>query len=364
MIGNPPYVNVKNDSVYSIFNTFQCLELYSYFFEKGINLLKRNGVISFITGSLYIKGVKFQPLRKFLTTHTKLLQLINEGDKIFENVKMPTSIFIGKKDNNFEWKFEDINTEFSLLKRIEENAISISQISKIMRGLEFGRDKIKDIGEIQFISGSNICKYGVTKISYIDNKTLIEFSKEKLFFENKRILMRETGSVLTALYLDNLLYSNRSLFSILVIDNRFDEKFVLACLNSKVLQFYYQTKFKAETELFPKIRIIQAKQLPIPIVEKSEQQPIISLVTQILSAKKENPTADTSALEKEIDRLVYELYGLTEEEIKIIEKNNSLFLSIKLTQLQVLLSILYPTKYCHFLFYFFLHHLRPMFPTV
>ncbi|MDI6735810.1 MAG: hypothetical protein QME42_06410, partial [bacterium] len=50
------------------------------------------------------------------------------------------------------------------------------------------------------------------------------------------------------------------------------------------------------------------------------QQPFIALVNQILFLKKSDPNADTSVLEAEIDRLVYELYGLTEEEIKIIER--------------------------------------------
>jgi Fe2+ transport system protein B len=49
------------------------------------------------------------------------------------------------------------------------------------------------------------------------------------------------------------------------------------------------------------------------------QRPFITLVSQILSLKKSDPQADTSALEAEIDCLVYELYGLTEEEIKIVE---------------------------------------------
>jgi len=48
---------------------------------------------------------------------------------------------------------------------------------------------------------------------------------------------------------------------------------------------------------------------------------IESLVNQILAAKKQNPEADTSQLEKEIDQLVYRLYGLTEEEIEIVEAN-------------------------------------------
>ena len=52
------------------------------------------------------------------------------------------------------------------------------------------------------------------------------------------------------------------------------------------------------------------------------QLPLIALVNQILAAKKESPAADTTVLEKEIDKLVYELYGLTEEEIGIIEGKN------------------------------------------
>ena len=61
--------------------------------------------------------------------------------------------------------------------------------------------------------------------------------------------------------------------------------------------------------------------LQIPIINATfeQQQPIITLVNQILSTKKENPVADTSVLEREIDELVYGLYGLTEEEVGIIE---------------------------------------------
>lgn len=59
--------------------------------------------------------------------------------------------------------------------------------------------------------------------------------------------------------------------------------------------------------------------LPIKEISLEQQQAYISLSTQILTAKKANPNTDISALEKEIDRLVYDLYGLTEEEIKIVE---------------------------------------------
>lgn len=57
------------------------------------------------------------------------------------------------------------------------------------------------------------------------------------------------------------------------------------------------------------------------IEEKAQQQPIISLVDQILATKESEPQADTFALEHEIEKLVYQLYVLTEEEIKVVEGN-------------------------------------------
>ena len=59
--------------------------------------------------------------------------------------------------------------------------------------------------------------------------------------------------------------------------------------------------------------------IPIPVVSLAEQQPIIELVEQIMAAKRDDPGADTSSLEGEIDALVYALYGVTEAEIAIVE---------------------------------------------
>ena len=55
----------------------------------------------------------------------------------------------------------------------------------------------------------------------------------------------------------------------------------------------------------------------MPVTEL--QKPIIDLVDKILATKKANLQADTSKEESEINRLVYALYGLSEDEIKIVE---------------------------------------------
>jgi site-specific DNA-methyltransferase (adenine-specific) len=61
------------------------------------------------------------------------------------------------------------------------------------------------------------------------------------------------------------------------------------------------------------------EQIPIPQISEKEQQPFIKLVDKILKIKKETPQADTESIENQINTLVYNLYNLTPDEIKIIE---------------------------------------------
>ena len=93
----------------------------------------------------------------------------------------------------------------------------------------------------------------------------------------------------------------------------------LAILNSKLLSYYLEQKFKNAKKLFPKIPIKNIEKFSIKKLPLTEQQPFIDLVDQILAAKQRTPAADTRAPEADIDRLVYALYGLTEEEIAIVE---------------------------------------------
>ena len=58
--------------------------------------------------------------------------------------------------------------------------------------------------------------------------------------------------------------------------------------------------------------------IPVPAISSAKQRPFIRLVNRILKAKADDPNADTGKLEGEIDRLVYQLYGLTEEEVEAV----------------------------------------------
>jgi len=101
-------------------------------------------------------------------------------------------------------------------------------------------------------------------------------------------------------------------------------KYICGLLNSNPVTFFFKQWYAGGGLGEEGYRYKKAflENLPLPPITPSNQ-PIVSqieaLVDKILAAKKENPQADTKNLENEIDQLVYKLYNLTPEEIKIIE---------------------------------------------
>ena len=86
------------------------------------------------------------------------------------------------------------------------------------------------------------------------------------------------------------------------------------------LGYHRETSPKSKKGLFPKILVNDVRNLPVKDVERSAQEPIIKAAKRIVSVKRTNPSSDMSALEAEIDRHVYALYGLAPDEIKIVEE--------------------------------------------
>ena len=94
-------------------------------------------------------------------------------------------------------------------------------------------------------------------------------------------------------------------------------RYLLGILNSRFIGWYFRAKFQISAEdTFPQIMISDILQFPIPEVSEGQQAPIIERVQQILA---DTISSEVPRLEAEIDRLVYDLYGLTEEEIALVE---------------------------------------------
>ena len=111
---------------------------------------------------------------------------------------------------------------------------------------------------------------------------------------------------------DQSVYGSQGVNFIIPSTNDASLKFLLGVLNSSLINYLFKTKF---LNLAIKAEFIKQVRLP------KESKEIISRVERILSMKKENEQSDTSSLENEINRLVFELYGLTNEEVKFVNPN-------------------------------------------
>ncbi len=86
--------------------------------------------------------------------------------------------------------------------------------------------------------------------------------------------------------------------------------------------WYFRKKFQISNEdTFPQIMIRDILQFTVPNISNTVTNNIEILVDQILAAKKENPHADISAPERQIDLMVYRLYNLTYEEVKLVDES-------------------------------------------
>ncbi len=133
-----------------------------------------------------------------------------------------------------------------------------------------------------------------------------EFEKEKIVFSK--------ASTIKAFAYDNEGHFVLNTSYILVGEKL---KYLLALLNSKLFQFAF-LKFYQSGGIDGEITVQAIEQVPVVYPNSKQESILIKLVDKVL-IKKQNPSTDTSALEAQIDQLVYQLYDLTEEEIKIIE---------------------------------------------
>ncbi|MFM6013267.1 MAG: Eco57I restriction-modification methylase domain-containing protein [Dolichospermum sp.] len=148
---------------------------------------------------------------------------------------------------------------------------------------------------------------------------------DKLAFDNPKILIRQSCDHLCCTYSEKPFVYNRSYYSI--SDQNSSGKsatnlvYVLGLLNSKLFTYYAQKKriIRMEVGKQPQIRLNDLKKLPMKYADNEFEEKIVHKVNAILLAKESNANTNTTALEQEIDQLVYQLYGLTEEEIQIVE---------------------------------------------
>jgi hypothetical protein len=174
---------------------------------------------------------------------------------------------------------------------------------------------------LPLLRGSLIHRY----VTFWNNDSWIQYGPwlaapraPSIFEAPEKLFVRQTGDSIIATH-GIAGFVARDNLHIILPKNDTNLLFVLGILNSACVGFLYSFINPEKGEALAQVKKNHVEELPIPKATASHQKPIIEAVKTILIAKKENPAADTSALEREIDQLVYDLYGLTSEEIAIVE---------------------------------------------
>jgi len=363
ILGNPPYISFQSNiftpqiqNYYTSFyqNVFKIYDAFALFIERSISLLKQDSILYFICPSIILLNESFSKLRKNILTFGQLTEIVNCGDDVFEKAVVPTIIFgyeknLNKKDvqiNNFNSKIFSVGNKYhyeelfsnpeqgynvfitnkylTILNKIKKDS-SIGEVLEIREAIKTGNDKyfISENyidGYLPLISGKDIDKYTIFRHKYInfDSKELSRPTKLE-YYKKPKLFIRRVGNNICATYDDSGLLATHVLYIGLLKSKKLNLKYILAILNSKLINWLYNTIYPKKGNVFPEIRIGNLRKLPFPIISEAKQKPLIKLVDTILELKKNNVNADTSKLENEIDNIVYKLYELSDEEIKIIE---------------------------------------------
>ncbi|GAA8645065.1 class I SAM-dependent DNA methyltransferase [Helicobacter pylori] len=367
IIGNPPYIDYRKidektkiflSKFSSVYKKSKEGSIFVYFIERASQLIIKHGEISFINPIAYLCKPTDYGIRDYIDKNLKITMLIDLSNiKIFESASTYTCINIFKRENKKNeilFQRSDDLTELSSNKddflkipsvNIEHISIFLDPISrhiaercktqlgdfcKIFCGLSktgFRSDVINTNSEksVYFLESSDIYRYYVNDFGKKFLKRIDDyFSQEKRWiFESQDIIfMTRMTNQIRCVVVPLGVYGGKVN---ILHDFRIDRFLILGILNSKLMTYFYKKKF------FPThmqggafgFDTLSVETLPIPQITKSNQpiaDKIIALVDKILVLKEKDPKANTQQLEKEIDALVYQLYNLTDEEIKTIEE--------------------------------------------
>ena len=368
VIGNPPYIFGGNLGISSQekilfkekFNSGSGkINLFTLFIEQGFNVLAKNKLLAFVIPNTFLRVTSYSISRKDIIDNKTILNIYDFGDSVFQDAittaiviivgntrsELKHSILISSKgtqnrlnqnslkNNDYVIAINIDQSKSGILNKIVNNSYSLGELCEEMI---FGVVITKNIDDVvsnkfkegwkPFLEGKDIGKYYINfsdKYLNYEPQLLHRPRTKKIFEVNEKILIqRITGGnqPLKATLDTQKFYNKESINNIILKEgSKFKIKAILALINSKLINWFYTNQFTNESNLTVNLSKEYLSKIPICKNLINRQDKFEEKVDQILLAKKENPQADTSVLESEIDRLVYELYGLTEEEIKIVE---------------------------------------------
>jgi len=365
--------------LWTSFSTFVAKsDLYTCFMEKGLSLTKSSGLFSFIVPQTWTSLESFTKIREYIIYNAKVCKLTQLPHKVFANATVETCIFLFQKSTACNDETEvfieklDFRGNISLIRKFPQKSIKEAYLYNFqLYGLYESQSinyKIKANGEPlkQFVNFSYGFKTADDKKFihpsklYEESKPFIRSSAIKRFwyespieyvwyvpeimihdhktsrpgesarFESEKLIVARMGKALVAAYDAGGLYVKDAM----LLHNRRAEyslKYLLGILNSRLMNYYYK-KFFITIDVL-KNALLSLHIRPINFSDPTDiklHNNLVILVERMLSLHQQLAISNTpnektllqrqiDTTDHQIDALVYELYGLTDEEISLIE---------------------------------------------
>ncbi len=337
VIGNPPYGATlsRGDKDYLKYyypaTSFGQIDSYKYFIELSSRLINSNGSVSYIMPDSYLEKEYFKDVRILIKKSFKSITNIKLGDDIFNDVNLPTAIFIGNNDSN-DFKFKDISYEKNIAIKINilntpndfikeqtnfeqtfilkndiikrNNCFNLIDIYEQVMGVkvyQIGKGKPKqtnyEIENNSFISNKQdkdfnlpFISQGIQRYFYKSNDEFIKYGewlaepRKKEYFEKEKLVIREiVNPRIFATYIPYPAVVKNIAAVIIQKNNNFSLKYLLALLNSKLLNFYlFIESAKSTNKSYPSFSSNLIKNIPIKNINISQQNIFIEKADEML----------------------------------------------------------------------------------
>jgi hypothetical protein len=358
------------------------IEMFHMFLQLGVSLLKQGGFHGFIVPATILNNVYAETLRIWLLDRCCIRYISIADEKVFESADVHTLVLVLQREKEAIKRQESLihstthlNPRFAsstekysstlqshflslpgnvwnvllttqnarLILRLIKDFVKLGDVSKINRGLITGdRDKYFSTRKLSdeyvpIVAGADVGRYSVKLPSeyvlFIKPKGSGGSWDPEVHLSSHKVLVRQIGTRPMAGFIQEPFAVTGNLFPIRA-NSVSDELFILGIFNSKLIEFFWKIMFSDFKSSFPQVTLFSISQVPIKEInfsnpaEKAAHDKMVSLVERMLSLHKQSARTpqekemlqrEIESTDQAIDSLVYQLYGLTEAEINIVE---------------------------------------------
>ncbi|MBR4997859.1 MAG: N-6 DNA methylase [Bacteroidaceae bacterium] len=320
VIGNPPYItyrgkeknSISDSELNNLIATYTHsaeykVNSYALFTEAGINICNVRGTISYIIPGTILQNDYLKKIREFLVCKNQIKEIVSFSNKVFDAVTdsiilrckkgfvenntmlfkrvsdlslVPTEekeFATGEWDNSDKLYVIDLKSTSAdsvIFSKMEASGLKVEDYYKIYVGIvakgikQFLSNTKDTIYHKKYLQGKHIAPYQIIfKSVYINFiPELLHSNTDQFVYEQKeKILVRKTGNILMASLDSEQYYTDQSLYNLYLKPNKwYNNKVLLAILNSKLLNYYYNKKLITNADVFPYIKGVHLKMFPLP----------------------------------------------------------------------------------------------------